>query len=61
MLLHTPEIDLAVHKLAVRQRERPVFNVMVSVDHGEHSVVHMPNLIASGGVNQIELQRLPIR
>lgn len=61
ILLHPLEIQMAVHKRAVRQRECPVFNVMVRVDDGEHGMAHMPHLVAAGSIHQIELHRLPIR
>src|ERR1039457_4640108 len=60
-LLHPLEIHMGMHKRAVRQREDPVFDVMVRVDNGEHGVAHMPHLIAAGSINQIELHRLSIR
>jgi hypothetical protein len=52
---------MAMQKLAVRQREHPVFYVMVRVNHGEHGVAHVPHLVAAGGIHQIEFYRLPIR
>ena len=50
-----------MYKRAVRQRERPVFYVMVRVEDGEDSVAHMPYGVAAGSVHQIELYRLAIR
>ena len=60
MLRHPLEIDMGMHKRAVRQREYPIFEMVVGVDDGEHGVAHMPHLIAAGGIHQIEFHRLPI-
>src|SRR3989449_2400071 len=55
------QVEVRMHRLVPWHHVSPVLGVMVTVNHGEHGVVHVSALRATGNIDKIEFYRLSVR